>query len=419
MAKKSITGKFKGLYTVSILTFLIAAAVNIGLIILISTDSPVLKDGGSYIPEAIGITLILFLVLIGFIVARERKLNKKVYEPIRNIASGLQSLIVGKPSGPSDYHSDDEIGVLADCQRALVLRMSTDIEFFKMLRSGDFSHDLPVPTDADDDSLVVSIQGVIDRQRELISNLRTASEQITAASGEIAAGAQNLASGSNEQSSAIEQFTQTIDTLTVKTHENSDLAREVVEAIKQYSTIVRTIGSDLKRMTVTMSDITESARRISSVSDIIESIAFQTNILALNAAVEAARAGMQGKGFAVVADEVRELSSKSADAARETAELIKADLENVGIGNKIIEDAAAGMAEVERIAAENGQRLVKLEQSSAEQSKSVAEISRSINQISQIVQANSALAEESAASAQELSSQSVQLDELSKNFRIR
>jgi methyl-accepting chemotaxis protein len=417
MPKKSIANKFKGLYAVSIVTFLISTAVNIALIILISDGY--LPPDTSFIPIAIGVTLLLLIIQIVFILVRKSKLRKNVYEPLKQISSGLLTLVVGKPSASSEFHSNDEIGILADCQRALVDRMSKDIEFFRMLRSGDFSHDLPVPSDADDDSFVSSIQGVIDRQRELIGNLKIASEQITAASGEIASGAQNLASGSNEQSAAIEQFSVTIDKLTEKTNENSNKAREVMEAIHQYSGIVRTIGSDLRRMTATMSDITDSARRISSVSDIIENIAFQTNILALNAAVEAARAGTHGKGFAVVADEVRELSSKSADAARETAELIKIDLENVGIGNKIIEDTSAGMADVERIAAENEKRLIELERSSLEQSKSVAEISESINQISQIVQANSALAEESAASAEQLSHQSGQLDELSRFFKIR
>jgi methyl-accepting chemotaxis protein len=209
-----------------------------------------------------------------------------------------------------------------------------------------------------------------------------------------------------------------VDDLKKHAEENAALAREVVESIKQYASIVQNIGSDMELMTDKMNDISESSERISSVSDIIENIAFQTNILALNAAVEAAHAGVHGKGFAVVADEVRPLSSKSAAAARETADLIRSGIENVRTGNKIVEDAAAGMKRIKDISILNEERMSKLNEASAHQSVAIGEISNSINQIALIVQTNSALAEESASSALEMSEQSHELDTLVDFYTI-
>jgi methyl-accepting chemotaxis protein len=377
-----------------------------------------LADSSLWINIAIGASAAVVVISLIITVSQAMKFNRNVVLPIAKIAVSVDHLTQGKPTDGVDFRSDDEIGFLAASVNTLVDRMNKDIEFFEHLKEGDYSRDLHGVSNAGQgaegggDRLKNVIQAMIDNQRRLVRNLKQVSEQIAEASAEIAGGSQNLASGSNEQAAAIEQFSATVEDLRQHAEDNAVLAREVVESINEYSTIVHTIGADMKLMTDKMNDISESSLRISSVSDIIENIAFQTNILALNAAVEAARAGHYGRGFAVVADEVRELSSKSAAAARETADLIKLGIENVKIGNKIAEDAASGMGQIESIAAENAKRMSKLSEASIGQSVAIGEISNSINQISQIVQANSALAEESASASHELSAQSNLLDSL-------
>jgi methyl-accepting chemotaxis protein len=373
---------------------------------------------------SIGISAPVVVVSLISTVIHAMKFNRNVVRPIPKVAKAIDCLAQGRLTDRVDFHGDDEIGFLAASVNTLVDRMNMDIEFFEHLKEGDYSHDLHgtenIDMDAEGggDRLKNVIQAMIDNQRRLIRRLKQVSEQIAEASSEIAGGSQNLASGSNEQAAAIEEFSATVDELRQHAEDNAALAREVVESIKEYSTIVHDIGADMKLMTDKMNDISESSQRISSVSDVIENIAFQTNILALNAAVEAARAGHHGRGFAVVADEVRQLSLKSAEAARETADLIKLGIENVKIGNKIAEGAASGMAQIESIASENEKRMSKLSEASIGQSVAIGEMSDGINQISQIVQANSALAEESASASMELSSQSKLLDSLVDFYRI-
>jgi methyl-accepting chemotaxis protein len=95
-----------------------------------------------------------------------------------------------------------------------------------------------------------------------------------------------------------------------------------------------------------MKDLNEASRRIGDIVQVIDGIAFQTNILALNAPVEAARAGEQGRGFAVVASEVHSLAGRSAEAAREIKTLISASVERVEKGSELVDQAGATMTEV-------------------------------------------------------------------------
>jgi methyl-accepting chemotaxis protein len=88
-------------------------------------------------------------------------------------------------------------------------------------------------------------------------------------------------------------------------------------------------------MSQAIDDIQKSSDETAKIIKVIDEIAFQTNLLALNAAVEAARAGEAGKGFAVVAEEVRNLAMRSADAAKNTADMIEESVKNSRNGVEI------------------------------------------------------------------------------------
>ena len=167
-----------------------------------------------------------------------------------------------------------------------------------------------------------------------------------------------------------------------------------------------------------MKEIGAASHKISSITKVIEDIAFQTNILALNAAVESARAGEAGKGFAVVADEVRSLAGKSAEAAKQTADLIMHSVTSVSEGEQLADETAKVLKGVAEQAVLVEQAIKEIEESSSYQVQVIEQINQGLSQVSAVIQTNAATAEESSSSSEELAAQAQMLQQEVSRFRL-
>lgn len=268
--------------------------------------------------------------------------------------------------------------------------------------------------------LALSI-GIVMRMNKRLNattdHLENGSQQLAAASGQVSSSSQRLAEGASEQAASLEETSSSLEEIATVTKRNAENAQQAKTFSHEARVAAESGLADMENMISAMSEIHKSGDKIAKIIRTIDEIAFQTNILALNAAVEAARAGEAGLGFAVVADEVRNLARRSADAAKETAEIIEESIVKSRAGSEISRQVAEGLTAIVSKAREVDDIVGQISLASQEQSQGVTLINTSVNQLDVVTQSNAAAAEESASASEQLRSQASLLHEMVADLR--
>lgn len=225
------------------------------------------------------------------------------------------------------------------------------------------------------------------------------------ASSQLSASSTTLAEGATENAASLEETSAALEELSSMTKRNAGNSSEANNLMSQAREAVLMADSSMAKVIRAMEEISSSGNEISKIIKTINEIAFQTNLLALNAAVEAARAGEAGSGFAVVADEVRNLAIRSADAAKNTADLIASTIANIRLGSEMVNATAENFQIVEKHSSKVGELLSEVAEASREQSQGIDQISTAMTQMDKVTQSNAASAEESAGAAGQMAQQ--------------
>jgi len=302
--------------------------------------------------------------------------------------------------------------------RVLQRRVQASMTVAQRVRDGDLS--MPVRDDAHDEftPLLAALDSMQTSLSRVVKDVRGGAESVATASAQIAQGNQDLSARTESQASALEETAASMEELSSTVKQNADNARQANQLAQNASTVAVQGGEVVAQVVDTMKGINDSSKKIADIINVIDGIAFQTNILALNAAVEAARAGEQGRGFAVVAGEVRNLASRSAEAAKEIKQLITDSVGRVEQGTALVDRAGATMNEVVSSIRRVTDIMGEISAASAEQSAGVAQVGEAVTQMDQATQQNAALVEEMAAAASSLNNQAQDLVQAVAVFKL-
>ncbi len=355
------------------------------------------------------LTEIIDLQLAQTKVAYETSVKEAHFDEIVVITVSILSVLGAMVAGYMITHS---------ITRALGDEPDVAVSVARRVAEGNLTVPVTLQQGSNPESLISQLKEMQASLQRIVGNVNLGAGEIATASAQIAEGNSDLASRTQQQASALEETSAAMEELTATVSQNAHSALQVSEMARNAMSVAQTGGDVMQEVIVTMRDIDESARQISSITALIDDIASQTNLLSLNAAVEAARAGEQGRGFTVVAGEVRSLAQRSADAARQIKTLIDSSMGRVQKGSELVVGAGETMNQLVTEVKNVAKLIDEISIACREQSQGVEQVGIAVTHMDEATQQNATLVEEISSAASGLNSQAQRLVQTMSAFQL-
>jgi len=301
---------------------------------------------------------------------------------------------------------------------SIVAPLNQALLIAETVASGDLSQEFESDLKGDFGRLLTALGTMEDTLTDLVARIKQSTDAISASAVDIDHGNTDLSRRAEDQVASLTETATSMGQLTATVRENAERASSASGLAVKASAIAEQGGVAVGEVVQTMQAISSSSRKIVDIIQVIEGIAFQTNILALNAAVEAARAGEQGRGFAVVASEVRSLAQRSAVAAREIKALISASVEQVESGAGQVGQAGRTMQEIVSAVGQVSGLLGEISSALREQSSAIGHVNDAVSHMDGTTQETAALVQHAVGTATALTEQARELQQAVGAFRL-
>ncbi len=349
----------------------------------------------------------------------------RMMEAIKSITDEINKLAVAAIDGKLEIRADSEKH-LGDFKKIVISLNETLDSILIPIKEAMITlekiaaRDLTVRVDGnykgDHAKLKNSVNLTAGNLDQALTQVSNATEQVSTASQQISSGSQSLAQGTNEQASSLEEVSSSLEEMSSMTKQNADNANQAKLLASEANNNTVQGKQAMNKMSEAINKIKDSSNKTAKIVKTIDEIAMQTNLLALNAAVEAARAGEAGRGFAVVAEEVRNLAQRSAQAAKNTADMISESVKNAEDGVNIADDVSKSFECISESNAKVNDLIQEIAAAGNEQAQGIDQVNSAVAQMDKVTQQNAANSEESASAAEELSSQAEELQNMVSQF---
>jgi methyl-accepting chemotaxis protein len=286
----------------------------------------------------------------------------------------------------------------------------------KQLARGDLTSEIDADLQPPFAELKTDFNAAVVALRALIGAVGEGAASIRIGSGEIARASSDLARRTEQNAASLGRAATAITAMDERLKAAATAATATVTRADGAMATVAAGRSVTDEAVAAMVRVADSAKRIDTVIEGLNKIAFQTRVLAMNAAIEAGRAGEVGRGFAVVADLVSALAKRAEEEAAHAREQLTITQSDIGAAVGSVERVDGALAAITVDVEQVHKLLADMADDNVRQAQAIGDINGEIGQMDMATQQNAAMVEQTSAAARHLSDEVGQLAEHAERF---